>query len=162
MTGTGSPGWTTAMAGRWLRITETTADGGGDGYWYEIASVTNSTTLELKKPYQGTTIAAATAAYTMGLITYEPEPYQMAPIYRAVAQYWDTKENLALSTRCWNLYDGGFEAGNSDEPRGLIGQMLQEEGESMEGPYLPPLPRGTNVLRNWPAYYYPWDNASGF
>lgn len=160
VTGSGTT-WTTSMAGRWIRITETDAANGGDGYWYEIASVTNSTTLVLKKPYQGTSIAAGSAAYRIGLITYEPEAYQMAPIYRAVAQWWDLKENTVLADRYWKMYDGGYEKGDADIPAGLIGQMLQEEGESMEGPYLEPLPRD-NRWPSYPPYYYPFNDASGF
>lgn len=160
VTGSGTT-WTTSMAGRYIRITETDAAGGGDGYWYEIASVTNSTTIVLKKPYEGTTIAAGSAAYTIGLITYEPEAYQMAPIYRATAQWWDSKENMQLSDRYWSLYDGGFEVGKADAPGGMIGQMLQEDGESMEGPYMSPLPRD-GFGSDWPPYYLPYDQATGF
>ena len=161
VTGSGTT-WTTSMAGRYIRITETDAANGGDGYWYEIASVTNATTLVLKKPYQGTSIVVGSAAYRIGLITYEPEQYQMAPIYRAVAQYWDYKENMVLSERYWRSYDGGVEIGLSQEYGGLIGQMLQEAGESMEGPYIEPTSRyGPNVGNGLP-YYNPWLDASGF
>lgn len=160
VTGTGTS-WTTSMAGRWLRITETVADNGGDGYWYEVASVTSSTILELKKKYQGTTISAGTALYRLGYITYEPETYQMAPIYRAVAQYWDFKENMVLSERYWMLYDGGQEIGKTQLAAGLIGQMLEEANESMEGPYLGPIPRAGDYGRPFP-YYNPWLDATGF
>lgn len=158
VTGTGTT-WTTSMAGRWIRITESDTINKGDGYWYEVASVTSNTVLELKKPYQGTSISAGTAAYTLGQITYEPEAYQMAPIYRAVAQYWDYKENMVLSERYWRLYDGGMEIGKSDLPQGMIGQMLQEAGESMEGPYISP---DGNRFDNGAPYYYPYDLATGF
>ncbi len=159
LVGTGTS-WTASMAGRWLRITESDTANKGDGYWYQVASVTDTTHLTLKKPYQGTSIAAGSAAYTLGLITYEPEPYHMAPIYRAAAQWWDSKENMVLSERYWRLYDGGFEIGKVDEPGGLIGQMLSEANESMEGPYISPWNRNDG----WPyaPYYYPWDDASGF
>lgn len=155
--------WTTSMAGRYIRITETNAALGGDGYWYEIASVTDATHLVLKAPYQGTSIAAGSAAYVLGQITYEPETYQMAPIYRAVAQFWDYKENMALSGRYWRLYDGGQEAGLSNGVGGLIAQMLEEANESMEGPYISPTPRvGDGPNDGYPPYYYPWQRASGF
>lgn len=153
---------TADFVGRWIRITQTSAAGGGDGYWYEIGTYTNATTIGLKKPYQGTTIAAGTAVSTIGFVTYEPEQYQMAPIYRAVAQYWDFKENMVLSERYWFLYDGGNEIGKADIPAGLIGQMLTEANESMEGPYMSPLPRGDSGPFPIAPYYNPWLDATGF
>lgn len=158
VTGSGTT-WTTSMAGRWIRITESDTANKGDGYWYEIASVTSTTVLELKKPYQGTSVSVGTAAYLLGQITYEPESYQMAPIYRAVAQYWDTKENMVLSERYWRLYDGGVEIGKSKEYGGIIGQMMQEAGESMEGPYISP---DDTRFNNAVPYWFPYDLASGF
>lgn len=158
VTGVGTT-WTASMAGRWIRITESDTANKGDGYWYEIASVTSTTVLELKKLYQGTSISAGSAAYILGQITYEPETYQMAPIYRAVAQYWDLKENMVLSERYWRAYDGGQEIGKSDLPGGLIGQMLQEAGESMEGPYISP---DDQRFFNGVPYWFPFQLGSGF
>lgn len=158
--GTGTT-WTTSMAGRWIRITESDTANKGDGYWYEIASVESATTLTLVKPYQGTSIAAGSAAYTLGLITYEPETWQMAPIYRALAQYWDFKENMKLSDRYWMLYDGGQEIGKRDEPAGMIGQMLLEAGETFDGNYIPPTDDIFAALQQAP-YYFPTQDASGF
>jgi len=54
-----APLFTTGMAGRFIRITEDNSSTSGDNQWYEIASVTNATTLELSIAYEGTTIAAA-------------------------------------------------------------------------------------------------------
>jgi len=158
--GTGTS-WTTSMAGRYIRITESDTANKGDGYWYEVASVGSATTLTLVKPYQGTAIAAGTAAYTLGQITYEPEAYQMAPIYRAVAQWWDFKENMVLSERYWRLYDGGQEIGKSALPGGLIGQMLEEQGGTFEGGYIPPTDNMMANLQQAP-YYFPTQDASGF
>lgn len=160
LVGTGTS-WTTSMAGRWIRITESDTANKGDGYWYEIASVTNATNLVLKKPYQGTSIAAGNAAYILGQVTYEPEIYHMAPIYRAVAQYWDLKENMVLSSRYWLAYDGGFEIGKSKEPLGLVGQMLEEQGETMEGPYVRPYSKEDQDILSAP-YYLPFQDATGF
>lgn len=153
---------TADFVGRWIRITQTSAAGGGDGAWYEIGAFYSSTLISLKKRYQGTELSAATAACTIGFITYEPEIYQSAPIYRAQARYWQFKENFDLSERFWRMYDGGVEAGLSQEYGGLIGQMLQEANESMEGPYIGPWPRDASDSRSGTAYYNPWRDASGF
>lgn len=155
---------TTAMTadfvGRYIRITQTSAAGGGDGEWYEIGAYYSSTLISLVKPYQGTELSGATAACTIGFITYEPEAWQMAPIYRAVAQYWDQKENMVLSQRYWGLYDGGNEIGKRDIPGGMIGQMLEEAGETFDGHYISPDSR--SFAGDAPPYWFPWDQASGF
>lgn len=161
VTGTGTS-WTASMAGRYIRITESNTANNGDGYWYEVASVTSSTILELKAPYQGTTIAVGTAPYVLGQITYEPETYQMGPIYRAVALWLQVNDPLHPDryNMYWRQYDGGQEAGLANLPGGLIGQMLEEANESMEGPYLSPLPRKGDIP-DYPPYYYPWQLGTG-
>lgn len=160
MVGTGTT-WTTSMAGRYIQIAESNTANKGDGAWYEILSVTDATHLTLVKPYQGTSISAGTAGYILGQITYEPEAYQMAPIYRAVAQYWDLKENMVLSERYWRLYDGGKEIGKADIPAGLIGQMLEEASETFDGGYLSPSDLPPNNYSGIP-YWFPWQQGTGF
>lgn len=85
--GTGTT-WTAAMAGRHLRITDSDTANKGDGQWYEIASVESATTLTLVSPYEGTSISAGNAAYTIGQTSIIPEDHQMTPIFRAVARYF--------------------------------------------------------------------------
>lgn len=132
--------WTTPMAGRYIRFTATSAANGGDGLWYEISSVGSSTTLTLSTPYQGTSIAAATAAYTIGQMSPIPESYDIAPVYRATALYWQMK-NPEKAKNWWMLYDGGKEAGylsKSAAPGGLIGNMLDEAMDTFEPSYIAP------------------------
>lgn len=87
VTGTGTS-WTAQMAGRYIRITDSNTANTGDGYWYEIASITSATVLELTTAYNGTSISAGTAAYTIGQTSIIPEDHQMTPIYRAVESYY--------------------------------------------------------------------------
>lgn len=161
--GTGTT-WTTSMAGRYIRITESDTANKGDGYWYKIASVGSATTLTLQKEYQGTSITAGTAAYTIGQITYEPEIYQAATIYRTVARFFQINDPLHPDryNYYWNLYDGGVEAGTSERYGGMIGQMLEQANESMEGNYMAPLPRDGAPNNQSLPYYNPWQQASGF
>lgn len=158
--GTGTT-WTVSMGGRWIRITESDTDNKGDGAWYEIASVTDTTHLTLVKPYQGRAIVAGTAAYVLAQITYEPEAYQMAPIYRAVSQWLQL--NDPLHPERWQsyakLYDGGQESGLADIPGGLIGQMLEESGETFDGHYISP--SENSFANDAPPYWFPWDLATG-
>ena len=48
--------WTADMVGRYIKITETTAANGGDGFWYQIGGYTSATQITLTKPYEGTSI----------------------------------------------------------------------------------------------------------
>lgn len=157
---------TADMVGRYIRITQTTADNGGDGYWYKIGSFTSATQVDLEKPYQGLSIVAGTAACTIGQITYEPEAYQMAPIYRATWQWLqlnDPTDNVRWEAYA-KLYDGGSEAGlipSDAAPGGLIGQMLEEAGETFDGHYMSPSDKDSNGYSGVP-YWFPLQDASGF
>jgi hypothetical protein len=154
--------WTTGMVGRWLRITSTSAANGGDGYWYEVESVDSTTQITLKKEYEGTSIVAGAATYTLGQMSLIPEAYDVAPVYRAVAQYWDGNGEIDRAVKYWRLYDGGYEMGLTKVYGGLIGQMLENEGESVEGVYIPPFGSTSNVV-NTGAWFSPWQSdASGF
>jgi hypothetical protein len=158
--GTGTS-WTSAMAGRFIRITESDTANKGDGFWYEIASVGSATTLTLTKPYEGTSISAGNAAYTIGQMSPIPESYDIAPVYRAAALYWDSKGEDKRAQKYWNLYDGGYESGRlspDSEPGGLIGQMLQEAAEKVEGPVILPFASQSNIINP----NYPQPDASGF
>lgn len=153
--------WTADMAGRYIQITETTAAGGGDGFWYEIASVTNTTTLELKKPYEGTTLAAATAAYTIGQVSAIPEAYDVGICYRSAALWWQNQNDLVRAKSYWLQYDGGNEAGYNANYGGIVGQMIVNEGETEEGSYIPPF-GSSSTFPNQGPYYFPYQDGSGF
>lgn len=152
--------WTADMVGRYIQITETTAANGGDGFWYQIGSYTSATSIGLLKPYEGTSISAGTAAYTIGQCSVIPEAYDIGIVYRATALWWDNQNDLNRAKTYWTKYDGGNEAGYIDTYGGLIGQMLANEGETEEGAYLPPFARTSNLPQA--PYYLPYQDASGF
>lgn len=160
--GTGTV-WTKDMIGRSIRITQTTATNGGDGEWYEIGGWTDATHISLLKPYEGTSIVAGTAAYNIGQMSLIPQAYDVAPVYRAVALYWANNGDIARTNQYWRMYDGGVEAGLSQEYGGLIGQMIENESDkTKEGAYIPPF--GSEAwLVNTGAFWSPWQSdASGF
>ncbi len=152
---------TADMVGRYIQITQTTAANGGDGMWYKIGAYTSATAVTLEKPYEGTSISGGTAACTIGQVPVVPAAYQPAIIYRSVALYYQQQKDLVTAKTYWQLYDGGFEAGYTKEYGGLILQMLDNEGETEEGAYIPPL--GTeNPTGMGAPYYFPMQDASGF
>lgn len=141
VTGNGTS-WNASMIGKWIKIANTGSVNGGDGMWYKITAVASATSLTILQPYQGTAISAGSAAYIIGDMTIIPEAYDMAPIYRTLA-LWNQINNptdLRISTSYWKLYDGGQEIGMSNEVNGILGQMLENEGASMEASYISPMP----------------------
>lgn len=148
VTGTGTS-WNISMAGRYIRVTNAGTANSGDGFWYPIASITDTTHLELEKKYQGTSILAATNAYTIGECAPIPESYDDAPLYRSLAWYWD-KQDKKLAERYWRAYDGGVEAGFTKDYGGLIGQMMAEAGEKYEGAWIEPRPNPFYIDPNNP------------
>ncbi len=159
VTGSGTV-WTADMVGRYIQITETTAANGGDGFWYQIGSFTNATTIGLLKPYEGTSISAGSATYTIGQCSVIPEAYDIAVLYRSVALYWQKQGELITAKTYWLQYDGGNEAGYSNTYGGVIGQMLATEGETEEGTYVPPF--GSGQIFPQAPYYQSFQDASGF
>lgn len=87
VTGSGTS-WTSQMAGRYIRITDSNTANTGDGAWYEISSVTSATVLELVVAYSGTSISAGSATYTIGQTSIIPEDFQMVPLHRTLEHYF--------------------------------------------------------------------------
>ena len=119
----GSTSWTSQMAGRWLRITHADGASTGDGEWYEIDSVTNTTNLELVEKYNGTSIAAGSAAYTIGQMSVLPEEFHEVPVYGALWVYFTSiRPDPTRATLYKDLFtEGVIDLGNdqsnkSDSP----------------------------------------------
>lgn len=108
VTGSGTS-WTSAMAGRWISITQTdTAGQSGDGIWYQIASVASTTSLTLSKAYQGTTISGNTA-YTIGQVSLLPEAHQDLPVYWAAYVYFSSVQPERNQSPLFKqMYDESF------------------------------------------------------
>lgn len=105
--GTGTT-WTAAMAGRYIRITDSDTANKGDGYWYEISSSGSATTITLSRSYGGTTISAGTAAYTIGQMSVLPEFYEQLPVYEAASIYWGLNPDKGGRAK---YYDTKFKEG---------------------------------------------------
>jgi len=139
VTGSGTS-WNSTMVGRMIRITNLGTTNAGDGVWYEISAVASTTSLTLAEPYEGTTISAGSAAYNISETFPIPEEWQLAPIYRTVALYQAINDpaNPKVSQMWWRMYDGGKEAGLTDKIGGILGNMIESEGSTIEDKYLQP------------------------
>lgn len=127
VTGVGTT-FTVGMVGSFIRFTD------GDDEWYEIGSFTNTTEIDLVKNYDAGT-AVSGSAFIIGEVSLIPEQYQEASVFRATAIYWDMQGDPGKANAFWQLYDGGFEKGIANERRGVIGDMLLESSEKVEGAY---------------------------
>ena len=93
--------WTTKMEGQFLKITDSNNPNTGDGERYEIAAVSNGTTIVLERNYAGTGITNGTAVYIIGQVSSLPDGYHELPIYRAVQIYYaktDQQRSLVFKT----------------------------------------------------------------
>lgn len=111
VTGSGTS-WTSNMTNRWLNIPLTASNTtSGDDEWYQIASVTNGTTLVLNNPYTGQTVTGGT--HIVGEVPILPEDYQDLPLYRALYIYFNTVGSaqpnaIARANEFKVLYDEGY------------------------------------------------------
>ena len=92
----------------WLQIPySTTNASSGDNQWYQIASVTSATSLELKNPYQGATITGAN--FTIGDVPILPEDNQNLPLYFALGLYFTARVPDSSRASYYNgLYKDGY------------------------------------------------------
>lgn len=105
-----SGGLTTQMAGFWIRPTFSTTANTGDGFWYEIAAVTNSTTATLQREYGGVSISAGSAASTIAQLSLMPEAHQQLPIFEALNIYFTSVEpNPTKATLYGNKFKDGYQ-----------------------------------------------------
>lgn len=130
--------WNSTMVGKYIRFTVASTTNAGDGYWYEIAAVPSTTSLTLVEPYEGVSISAGSANYTISDVVPIPEEWQLVPIYRTCALYQTVNDpaNPVIARMWWNMYDGGEEAGLSRVTGGILGKMKEVEGATIQGNYL--------------------------
>jgi hypothetical protein len=106
ITGSGTT-WTSQMIGRWLRITRTDSAASGDGEWYEIATRTSNTVIDLAKTYAGTALAAASATYIIGEMSVIPEGHE-----QTILDWVLSKHYLRIGdTVNASLYKSSFDEG---------------------------------------------------
>jgi hypothetical protein len=114
--------WNASMIGKFIKIVEGGTTNLGDAEWYEISAVGSNTTLTLTLPYLGTTIAAGSATYLIGEISFMPEEYHILPIYEAVHNYWAKEGEMNRANEYESKFTGGLK------------EMKKEYGEKTTNP----------------------------
>ena len=101
--------WTSKMNGKWIMIDDSDSVNTGDGVWYQIDSVTNNTTLVLKRPYNGDNISSGTATYTIGQCSLLPEDFQILPVWMATQVYYTSIQSDPTQAKLYEtLYLNGI------------------------------------------------------
>jgi len=123
-------GLTVQMGGFWIRPTFSTTANTGDGRWYELSSVTNTTTATLARPYGGTSIAAGTAACTIAQMPLLPEAFQDLPEIYASYRYWSKEDDDRAESFRTLLIAGQSELANAYGVNDL--SMILDTGDDAE------------------------------
>lgn len=101
-----SAGFTTQMAGFWIRPTFSTTANNGDGLWYEISGITDATNATLSRNYGGVSITAGTADSTISQMPLLPESaHDLLPVYAAF-RYWSKEKDSRKDDLAATLSDG--------------------------------------------------------
>ena len=87
-------GWTDSMEGRFILVSKSNNANTGDGEWYEISRVSNSTTMILTAPYEGQNIVSGTAVYVIGEVSPLPDGFHELPVYRSAEIYWGKNDEV--------------------------------------------------------------------
>lgn len=90
--------WTSAMAGRWIKITS-------DGRWYRMTSVTDAVNMVLAREWGGTAITAGTEAYIIGEMSLLPDSFQEMPIDYTLYRYYLQKEEATRAGEYKSIFE---------------------------------------------------------
>ena len=88
------------------------------------------------------------ATYAIGEFSLIPADYHNLLFYRPLALYYASIEDVGNSERYWKMYDGGKEAGLSNEYGGMLKQMIENELDNFEGVYLEPLEEDVATIQD--------------
>jgi hypothetical protein len=125
ITGAGGGSWSTAngvVADMWFSLADT--NGESTGSWYRIASITDTTNLELESYFEETTIAGS--KYIIGECPELPEELHEVLSFGAVADYFAMFRQSPDKAQKWNnmFWTGDWTKETRDESLvtgGLIG-----------------------------------------
>jgi hypothetical protein len=93
------------MVGDWIQLSEPT----GDGYWYQIATVTPPNVATLNILYNGSTIVNGAASYTIGEMSPIPEGYEDIIEEDVLARHYRRLQDMDTATVHQQIADSRFE-----------------------------------------------------
>lgn len=124
------------MAGNWIQLSPSSTDASnGDNKWYQIASITSGTSLELDNPYTGSTVTGA--SFTIGEMPILAEDYQDLALYRALWIYYTSivpDKNRADFYK--KMYDEGYVMLNEEYGQKVTSPVLLDTDAPIYNPNL--------------------------
>ena len=100
---------------------------GGDGYFYEIASFTSATSIELTLPFEGVT--EASVATKIGEIPVIPEEHQDAICHYAVGMYEGQKKDGGNTAFWLGLYEKVKDEMTKEAKNRTTSQVFRDEDD---------------------------------
>lgn len=127
-----STSWTSRQpaVNQYIKIDE------GDQHWYPVSSITDDDTLELEKPYQGSTISSASSSYTLAEMPVLPSEFHDILTLRPLALYYEMIEDQSRAERYWFQFDGGESAGLNTVTGGRLKQLTKFDSGTTSAKYL--------------------------
>jgi len=95
-------GFTALMVGRYFQVTD-----GSEGYFYKVASYTDTSTLELENVYQGSSGGAK--AFRIGESSQIPDEFHESLIDYALYRYYLSKKDSGSAGEFKALFDSAIE-----------------------------------------------------
>lgn len=122
VTGSGTT-FTAAMVGRWFTVTDLTSP--GQGYWYRVSSVTDSTRLELEQAWNSSSGSALT--YRIGETPLVPEEGHVSLAMGATADFYlGLRNDTGNATWFDNMYwtGSGMNTSRDIDDKNVTGGLI--------------------------------------
>lgn len=133
VTGVGTT-WDQTHVGMQFQITD-----GTDGNWYEIDSVTNTTTLVIKTPYAGV-VSASAAGYRLGQVFIFPGEYDDVPVDYALARFFESRNNATRAQYHKTKYDMAVKDAIEKYSSSSTSNVITGESDGLNLWWAPPIP----------------------
>lgn len=126
-------GFTSAMVGRAFKVTD-----GSDGHAYRVASLTNSSTIELEEPYIG--ISGSGKSFKIGETYVFPDEFHDAPIDYALARFFEQADNENRAAYHLSKFDAAKEKAKEEYASSSTSMLITGETEAFNWFLVPPEP----------------------
>lgn len=133
VTGAGTS-WTQAAHGNMqFQVTD-----GSDGNWYEITAVNSTTSLNIKTPYVGPSVSAAT--YRLGQIFIFPTEYDDTPLDYALSRYFEAHGNPTRAEYHLNKYQASVDDAIEKYASSSLSNVITDDVSGINPWFITPVP----------------------
>ncbi len=109
---------------------------GSDGNFYEILSVNSTTSITLKTPYTGPSVAGVT--YRLGQMFIFPGEFDDVPIDYALYRFWESRNNPSRAQYHKKNFDDAVNKAVEDYASSSISNVIVGEDANMNLWFAPP------------------------